>query len=189
MKGVGYKINSFKFTGVKPGFNQHEENGESAFSDITEQSFPGKWKVIYYYPKDFTFVCPTEIVGFASLSDQFTASNAVLMGGSTDNEHCKLGWRREHPDLNALNHWSFADTRPTWPDKADSDGVCRGGLIDQLETRDFNAGVALRATFIVDPDNVIQHVSVNNLDVGRNPEETLRILRALQTGDLVGCPI
>jgi len=97
----------------------------------------------------------------------------VLMGGSTDNEFVKLAWRREHKDLNKLGHYSFADVT--------------GQLIDQLGVRDKQEGVALRATFIVDPDNVIQHVSVNNLNVGRNPDEVLRILDALQTEALCPC--
>lgn len=173
MKTVGDKLEPFKVVGVKSGFNNHEENGQSAFEEITEKSFPGKWKVIYFYPKDFTFVCPTEIVGFAKLNAQFEERDAVLLGGSTDNEFCKLGWRREHPDLKGLNHWQFADTT--------------GSLIDQLGVREKEAGVALRATFIVDPDNVIQHVSVNNLNVGRSPDEILRILDGLQTDELCPC--
>jgi len=173
MKTVGDKLESFKVMGVKPGFNQHEENGVSAFEEITESSFPGKWKVIYFYPKDFTFVCPTEIVGFNSLAQDFADRDAVLMGGSTDNEFVKLAWRREHPDLNKLGHYQFGDTT--------------GSLIDQLGVREKSAGVALRATFIVDPDNVIQHVSVNNLNVGRNPEEVLRLLDGLQTDELCPC--
>jgi peroxiredoxin (alkyl hydroperoxide reductase subunit C) len=104
MKTVGDKLEAFKVTAVKPGFTQHEQNGVSAFETITETSFPGKWKVIYFYPKDFTFVCPTEIVGFDKLAKEFAERDAVLMGGSTDNEFSKLGWRREHPDLNKLNH-------------------------------------------------------------------------------------
>ena len=173
MKTVGDKLESFKVTGVKPGFNQHEEKGQSAFETITEKSFEGKWKIIYFYPKDFTFVCPTEITGYARLAKQFDERDAVLLGGSTDNEFSKLGWRREHKDLNKLGHWSFADVK--------------GSLVDQLGVRDAQAGVALRATFIVDPDNVIQHVSVNNLNVGRNPEEVLRILDGLQTDELCPC--
>lgn len=173
MKTVGEKLESFKVVGVKPGFNNHEENGVSAFEDITESSFPGKWKVIYFYPKDFTFVCPTEIVGFNNLAKDFEDRDAILMGGSVDNEFCKLAWRREHPDLNKLGHYSFADST--------------GSLIDQLGVRERNEGVALRATFIVDPDNVIQHVSVNNLNVGRSPEEVLRILDGLQTDELCPC--
>ena len=173
MKTVGDKLEAFKITGVKPGFNDHEEKGQSAFETITEKSFPNKWKVIYTYPKDFTFVCPTEIVGYAKLAKDFADRDAVLLSGSTDNEFSKLGWRREHKDLARLNHWQFADTT--------------GSLIDQLGIREKESGVALRATFIVDPDNVIQHVSVNNLNVGRNPDETLRILDSLQTDELCPC--
>ena len=187
MKGIGSTIGPFKVTGVKPGFNEHEESGNSAFEEITEKSFPGKWKIIYYYPKDFTFVCPTEIVAFNKLASDFADRDAVLMGGSTDNEFCKLAWRRAHLDLSKLGHWSFADTRPEYPLIDDEDGLSRGNLIDQLGVRDERAGVALRATFIVDPSNTIQHVSVNNLNVGRNPEEVLRILDALQTDELCPC--
>jgi peroxiredoxin (alkyl hydroperoxide reductase subunit C) len=97
----------------------------------------------------------------------------VVLGGSTDNEFTKLAWRREHKDLDKLPQWQFADTT--------------GSLVDQLGVRDATEGVALRATFIVDPDNVIQHVSVNNLNVGRNPEEVLRVLDGLQTDELCPC--
>jgi peroxiredoxin (alkyl hydroperoxide reductase subunit C) len=173
MKTIGDKLDSFEVIGVKPGFNLPEENGVSAFEPITEASFAGKWKVIYFWPKDFTFVCPTEIVGFDKLASQFAERDAVLMGGSTDNEFCKLGWRRDHKDLNKLGHYSFADVK--------------GSLVDMLGVRDKAEGVALRATFIVDPDNVIQHVSVNNLNVGRSPEEVLRILDGLQTDELCPC--
>ncbi len=173
MKTVGDKIEAFHVVGVKPGFNNHEENGQSAFEDITEKSFEGKWKIIYFYPKDFTFVCPTEIVAFAKLNNDFADRDAIVLGGSSDNEFVKLAWRREHKDLNKLNQWQFADTT--------------GSLIDQLGVREKSAGVALRATFIVDPDNVIQHVSVNNLNVGRNPDEILRLLDGLQTDELCPC--
>ena len=110
MKTVGQKLESFNVVGVKPGFNRHEENGESAFAPLDERSFPGKWKVIYFYPKDFTFVCPTEIVGFAKLAKQFEDRDAVVLGGSTDNEFAKLGWRRDHAELKSLNQWQFAPT-------------------------------------------------------------------------------
>ena len=170
---VGETLPEFKIVGVKPGFMRHEENGESAFEAVTNESFPGQWKVIFFYPKDFTFVCPTEIVGFDKLASQFAERDAILMGGSTDNEFCKLGWRRDHKDLNKLGHYSFADVK--------------GSLVDMLGVRDKAEGVALRATFIVDPDNVIQHVSVNNLNVGRSPEEVLRILDGLQTDELCPC--
>src|SRR5690606_41894256 len=107
---IGDKLPSFKVTGVKPGFNHHEENGVSAFEEITEASFAGKWKVIFFYPKDFTFVCPTEIAEFARLASDFEDRDAVVLGGSTDNEFVKLAWRRDHKDLDKLPIWSFADT-------------------------------------------------------------------------------
>lgn len=173
MLGIGEQVPEFEITGVKPGFNVHEENGQSAFETITETSFEGQWKVIFFYPKDFTFVCPTEISAFAKLNKAFADRNAVVLGGSTDNEFCKLAWRREHSDLDKLDQWSFADTN--------------GSLIDGLGVRDMQAGVALRATYIIDPQGIIQHVSVNGLDVGRNPDETLRILDAIQSGGLCSC--
>ena len=172
MLGIGDKMPSFSVTGVKPKFMQPEENGTSAFEQITENSFSGKWKLFYFYPKDFTFVCPTEIVEFAKLNQDFLDRDCVVLGGSTDNEFCKLAWRRDHKDLHNLNQWSFGDTN--------------GSLTDGLGVRS-DAGVAYRATFIVDPHNVIQHVSVNNLNVGRNPKESLRILDALQSDELCAC--
>ena len=173
MLGIGDTLPEFSITGVKPKFMKHEENGESAFEALTEKSFEGKWKVIFFYPKDFTFVCPTEISEFAKLNKDFSDRDAVVLGGSSDNEFCKLAWRRDHSDLNNLDMWMFADTN--------------GSLIDGLGVRDYEAGVALRATFVVDPHNIIQHVTVNALSVGRNPKETLRILDALQTDELCAC--
>jgi peroxiredoxin (alkyl hydroperoxide reductase subunit C) len=172
MLGVGDKLPDFSVTGVKPGFNSHEENGASAFEEITQASFPKKWKIIYFYPKDFTFICPTEIAEFGRLNKEFADRDAVVLGGSSDNEFCKLAWRRDHPDLDKHPAWQFADTT--------------GSLIDGLGIR-APEGVALRATYIVDPHNVIQHVTVNGLNVGRNPQETLRVLDGLQTDELCAC--
>jgi alkyl hydroperoxide reductase subunit AhpC len=172
MLGVGETIPEFSVVGVKPGFTSHEENGVSAFEQITHESFPDKWKVIYFYPKDFTFVCPTEIVAFDGLVKEFADRDCIVMGGSTDNEFCKLAWRREHPDLKSMKQWAFADTT--------------GDLVDGLGIRE-ESGVALRATYLVDPNGVVQHVSVNNLSVGRNPDEILRLLDAFQTDELCPC--
>jgi alkyl hydroperoxide reductase subunit AhpC len=172
MKTIGDKITSFAVTGVKPGALVPD----NAFETITEKSFEGKWKVIVYYPKDFTFVCPTEIVAYDKLVGDFSDRDAVLLVGSTDNEFCKLAWRNAHEDLKKTNSWSFADVARDELSLAGQLGIFYGP-----------AGAALRATFIVDPQNVIQHVTVNNLDVGRNPDETLRILDALQTGELCPC--
>ena len=89
MLGVGQKLPAFEVTGVKPGFMNHEENGQSAFETLNQDSFEGKWKVIFFYPKDFTFVCPTEIAEFARLNGEFADRDAVVLGGSTDNEFVK----------------------------------------------------------------------------------------------------
>ena len=172
MIGIDQKLPEFNLTMVLPGFNEHSENNQSAFEQFNLDSFPGKWKVIYFYPKDFTFVCPTEIIDFARLQKQFDANDAVLIGGSTDNEVCKLAWRREHPGLNRLNHYSFADP---------------SGLFTRSLGLMSEANVPYRATLIVDPQNIVKHITVNTLDVGRSPAETLRCLQALQSGGLTAC--
>ena len=182
MKTVGDNLEPFQIVGVKPG----ALTPEGAFEDLTEKSFAGKWKIIMFYPKDFTFVCPTEIVAYDKLVNDFNDRDAVLLMGSTDNEFCKLAWRNAHEDLKKTNSWMFADLLKQQQEFEDGRYI-DGGLADQLGVLDRANGVALRATFIVDPNNVIQHVTVNNLDVGRNPEETLRILDALQTGELCAC--
>ena len=168
MKTVGDKLEAFAVTGVNPG--------KDDFFTIDENSFAGKWKVIVYYPKDFTFVCPTEIVAYDKLANDFKDRDAVLLTGSTDNEFCKLAWQKAHPDLAKITHIQFADTARD-----------ERSLINQLGVFYAPAGAALRATFIVDPEGVIQHVTVNNLNVGRSPDETLRVLDSLQTGELCPC--
>lgn len=172
MKTVGDKIESFAIIGVKPG----QTSPDNAFETITEKSFPGKWKVLVFYPKDWTFVCPTEIVGYDKLNQDFADRDAVLLTGSTDNEFCKLAWQAGHKDLRKIKHMQFADVARD-----------ENSLSEQLGVFFKPAGAALRATFIVDPENVIQHVTVNNLNVGRSPEETLRILDGLQSGELCAC--
>ena len=180
MKTVGDKLQPFVVTGVRPG------QPEDAFFDITEKSFEGKWKVIVYYPKDFTFVCPTEIVAYDKLAQDFADRDAVLLTGSTDNEFCKVAWQNAHADLKKITHTQFADTQRATYDPV-TNSITNLSLIEQLGVFYVPAGAALRATFIVDPQNEIQHVTVNNLNVGRSPEETLRILDALQTGELCAC--
>lgn len=168
MKTVGHKLSPFVIKGINPGSDQ--------FFDITEESFPGKWKIIVFYPKDQTFVCPTEIVAYDKLNQDFFYRDAVLLTGSTDNEFCKLAWQKSHSELKLITHTQFADTR--------RDEL---SLVNQLGVFFNPAGAALRATFIVDPNNVIQHVTVNNLDVGRNADETLRVLDGIQTQELCPC--
>lgn|SRR5690554_513377 len=141
--------------------------------DVTNETFKGKWQVYFFWPKDFTFVCPTEIVGFGELNSEFEDRDAQLIGASIDSEFVHLAWREHHSDL----------TDSPFPWLSD----LKRELSSQLGILDKEAGVALRATFIVDPDNVIRHVSVNGLNVGRNPKEVLRILDGLQTDELCPC--
>lgn len=176
MKMLGQQLDRFVMVGVKP---------DNTFEQINEQSFPGKWKVIVYYPKDFTFVCPTEIVGYDNLHGEFAKRDAELLIGSTDNEYCKIAWKLADMTLNNMKSWMFADTVRNM--FRNENGEWTDGLINQLGAFNDLTGSAFRATYIVDPANVIQHMTINNTDVGRNPEETLRILDALQTGELCAC--
>ena len=123
-------------TKAAPEFKTMAVMPDNSIQEVSLSDYKGKKVVLFFYPLDFTFVCPTEITEFAALKDDFEDRDAVLLGGSTDNEHCKLAWRRAHEDLNKLNHWSFADTT--------------GSLVDMLGIRS-NEGVALRATYIIDP--------------------------------------
>lgn len=146
---------------------------EKAFERITSSDNPGNWKIVFFWPKDFTFVCPTEIAAFGKLNRDFNDRDAVIYGVSTDSEYVHLAWRRSHADLKDLPFPMLADIK--------RELATAFGVLDAKE------GVALRATFIVDPDNVIRFVSVNDLNVGRNPEEVLRVLDALQTDELCPC--
>ena len=139
--------------------------------DLSETN--GKWKILFFWPKDFTFVCPTEIAGYGELLGDFADRDAVLIGASTDTAHVHFAWRRSDEQLAAADFPWIADNKKE--------------LAEALGILARDEGVAFRATFIVDPDNVIQHVTVNGLNVGRNPAETLRILDALQTDELCPC--
>jgi len=133
----------------------------------------GKWKILFYWPKDFTFVCPTEIVGYGDLKQDFADRDTDLIGASTDTTHVHFAWRRSDEQLAGADFPWIADNKKE--------------LAEALGIIDRNEGVAFRSTFIIDPDNVIQHVTVNGLNVGRNPAETLRVLDALQTDELCPC--
>jgi peroxiredoxin (alkyl hydroperoxide reductase subunit C) len=143
------------------------------FETLSDQSFAGKWKVYFFWPKDFTFVCPTEIAAFAQLEREFAERSAQVLGVSTDSEYVHLAWRQQHPDLRNLPFPMIADLKRE--------------LSQALGVLDKREGVALRATFIVDPQGVIRFASVNDLSVGRNPGEVLRVLDALQTDQLCPC--
>jgi peroxiredoxin (alkyl hydroperoxide reductase subunit C) len=143
------------------------------FADVTDRSHPGKWLVLFFWPKDFTFVCPTEIAEFGRKENEFQKRGAQVLGASTDNEYVHLAWREHNKTLAELPFPMLSDIK--------HELSAALGILDKQE------GVALRATFIVDPEGVIQWVSVNNLDTGRNVDEVLRVLEALQTGELTPC--
>ncbi len=143
------------------------------FTQISNESYKGKWLVVFFWPKNFTFVCPTEIAEFGKANKKFTERDAQVLGVSTDNEYSHVAWRRDHEDLRDLPFPMMSDKR--------HDLSRELGILDKTE------GVPLRATFIVDPEGTIQWINVNNLDVGRNVDEVLRVLDALQTGELCQC--
>jgi peroxiredoxin (alkyl hydroperoxide reductase subunit C) len=148
-------------------------NPENAFKDIALSDFAGKWVVLFFYPLDFTFVCPTEIAEFGKQYADFRDLDAEIIAVSTDSKHSHLAWRRHEQKLVDLPYMMLAD--PT-----------------KQIARDYNVliekkGFALRGTFIIDPDGVLQYMVVHNEDVGRSVEETRRVLEALQTGELCPC--
>ena len=146
---------------------------KKAFTAINDTSDEGKWKIVFFWPKDFTFVCPTEIAAFGKLHREFRDRDAVVYGVSIDSEFVHLAWRRSHPDLKNLPFPMLADVK--------REISAAFGVLDKKE------GVALRATFIADPEGAIRFVSVNDLNVGRNVDEVLRTLDALQTDELCPC--
>ena len=167
MLGVGEKFPDFKVTAT-----MSLEKGKE-FKEITNQDYAGKWKVYFFWPKDFTFVCPTEIAAFGTLNKEFADRDAQILGGSTDSEFVHHAWRTHHEDLKNLPFPMLADIKRE--------------LTGQLGIIDENAGVAQRATYIVDPEGVIRFAYVTDLSVGRNPQEVLRVLDALQTDELCPC--
>jgi peroxiredoxin (alkyl hydroperoxide reductase subunit C) len=167
MKTIGDKLPEFSLqasVSTEPG---------KEFEEITNQSYPGKWQVIFFWPMDFTFVCPTEIAEFGRKKPEFAKRDAQVLGASTDTHYVHLAWRNDHPDLRELPFPMLADTKRE--------------LASELGILHKDAGVCLRATYIVDPEGVIRFVSVNDLSVGRNVDEVLRVLDALQTGELTAC--
>jgi alkyl hydroperoxide reductase subunit AhpC len=167
MLTVGDKFPSFDLNAVV------DIDPAKAFERITDQSNKGKWKIVFFWPKDFTFVCPTEIAAFGKLNGDFNDRDAVVYGASIDSEFVHLAWRQNHADLKDLPFAMLADIKRE--------------LSNALGILDKNEGVAMRATYIVDPDNIIRFASVTDLNVGRNTQEVLRVLDALQTDELCPC--
>jgi peroxiredoxin (alkyl hydroperoxide reductase subunit C) len=169
MISLGQKFPEFRkkaTVSVKPG---------KEFSEITNNDHisKNKWMVMFWYPKDFTFVCPTEIVEFNKNRKEFESRNAELIGASTDTEFSHLGWMMSHPDLKVLEIPLLADTSKS--------------LAEDLGILEAEEKIAYRATFIVDPKGFVRWINVNDLSVGRNVEEVVRVLDGLQNGGLIPC--
>ena len=167
MLGIGSKFPEFK---VKATVSN---NIETAFEDVSNESYAGKWKVVFFWPKDFTFVCPTEIAAFGELNGEFQDRDAQLLGVSIDSEFVHLAWRQSKKELTNLPFPMLADVKREMSSAL--------GVLDPAE------GVSQRATYIVDPEGIIRFIMVTDLSVGRNPQEVLRVLDALQTDELCPC--
>lgn len=144
---------------------------DGSFKEVKLSDFKGKWVVLFFYPLDFTFVCPTEIQGFNKLYQEFKKMNAEILGASTDSVHSHKAWaasslgKIEFPILGDTGHQVSKAFNVLIPDK----------------------GFTLRGTFIIDPNGILKSAVVNDTSVGRSVDETLRTLQALQTGKLTGC--
>jgi peroxiredoxin (alkyl hydroperoxide reductase subunit C) len=167
MLTIGQKFPEFNLTGVVSA------DAQTAFKPFTNASFKGKWLVVFAWPKDFTFVCPTEISAFGKMNKDFQDRDAQVLGLSTDSDYVHLAWKQNHKDLTDLPFPMLSDIKRE--------------LSTALGILNEQAGVCNRATFIVDPTGIIRHVSVNDLKVGRSVEEVMRILDALQTDELCQC--
>lgn len=141
--------------------NQHDLNAN------------GQWAILFWWPKDFTFVCPTEIIVFDQANEAFAQRKTFLAGASTDSEYVHLAWRAHHPGLKELSIPMIADTSKSL--------AAAMGILNEAEK------VAYRATYILDPEGKIRWLSIYDMNVGRNVEEVIRVLDALQTGELTAC--
>ena len=167
MRGIGQSFPEFN---AKATVSNDISN---AFVDVTNADYKGKWLVAFFWPKDFTFVCPTEIAEFGKLTSEFKDRDAEVLGVSIDSEFVHLAWRQNKAELNDLPFPMLADVKRELSSAL--------GIIDPAE------GVSQRATYIVDPEGIIRFVMVTDLNVGRNVKEVLRVLDALQTDELCPC--
>lgn len=171
---IGDQFPAYNLTAVIGGdlSKVNAQQPDDYFTAVTSDDYAGKWRVVFFWPKDFTFVCPTEIAAFGKLNDEFADRDAQVLGASVDNEFVHFQWRAQHDELKTLPFPMLSDLKR---ELATATGVLNSD------------GVADRATFIVDPNNEIQFVSVTAGSVGRNVDEVLRVLDALQSDELCAC--
>ncbi len=149
---------------------------ETLSSTASLSDYAGKWLVLFFYPLDFTFVCPTEITALSDACDQFKQLGAEILGVSTDSVYSHRAWINTPREQNGIAGVRF----PLASDMTKEVSRKYGVLIEK-------DGIALRGLFIIDPDGVLQYSVITNLNVGRSVAETLRVLAALQTGER--CPM
>ncbi|MGW0035778.1 peroxiredoxin [Gordonia sp. NPDC003376] len=171
---IGDQFPAYNLTAVIGGdlSKVNAQQPDDYFTTVTSDDHPGKWRIVFFWPKDFTFVCPTEIAAFGKLNDEFADRDTQVLGASVDNEFVHFQWRAQHEDLKTLPFPMLSDLKR---ELVEATGVLNAD------------GVADRATFIVDPNNEIQFVSVTAGSVGRNVDEVLRVLDALQSDELCAC--
>ncbi|NKY87990.1 peroxiredoxin [Nocardia veterana] len=171
---IGDQFPAYNLTAVIGGdlSKVNAQQPDDYFTQISSDDHAGKWRIVFFWPKDFTFVCPTEIAAFGKLNDEFADRDAQVLGVSVDNEFVHFQWRAQHEDLKTLPFPMLSDLK--------RELVTATGVLNA-------DGVADRATFIVDPNNEIQFVSVTAGSVGRNVDEVLRVLDALQSDELCAC--
>lgn len=171
---IGDQFPAYDLTAVIGGdlSKVNAQQPDDYFTRVTSNDHEGKWRIVFFWPKDFTFVCPTEIAAFGKLNDEFADRDAQVLGASVDNEFVHFQWRAQHEDLKTLPFPMLSDLKR---ELAAATGVLNAD------------GVADRATFIIDPNNEIQFVSVTAGSVGRNVDEVLRVLDALQSDELCAC--
>lgn len=143
---------------------------EGKFEKFKLSTYQGKWVVLFFWPLDFTFVCPTEVTAFSKRIDEFKELNAVVLGGSIDSSYTHLAWSQQ---IGTIRFPMLSDITKE---------VSReyGVLIEEQ-------GIALRGLFIIDPEGTLRYQVVHDLNIGRNVDEVLRVIKALQTGEL--CPV
>ncbi len=174
MLTIGDRFPEYSLTALKAGNLQEIDASapDDYFSTVDSGTYAGKWRVVFFWPKDFTFVCPTEIAEFGRLNEEFADRDAQVLGVSVDNEFVHHAWRRQHEDLRDLPFPMLSDLNRRL--------TAAVGVLNA-------DGVADRATFLVDPDGIIQFAMVTAGSVGRNVAEVLRVLDALQTDELCPC--
>ena len=167
---VGQPAPDFTMKSAKPG-----DTAKTVGSPVSLSDYSGKWLVLFFYPLDFTFVCPTEITALSDRFDEFAEIDAEVLGVSIDSQFSHLAWINTPREQHGLGTLNF----PLASDLTKEVARAYGVLIEE-------AGIALRGLFIIDPNGLLQYAVVNSLNIGRSTDETLRVLQALQTGGL--CP-